>query len=339
MWSFGVILFILLGGYQPFLVHDRQITLNRIVRGEIHFDPKYWHHVSREAKNLIRGLLTVNQDRRYTVEQALRHEWLIMRDSALETKKVNIAQLKKFQAQKRFRKGVNAVMAANKLKKIAKLVSSLRAENAAVASTKETDEPNGKLVESNISTETDAAESDDEDTADKKLLALENFLFVEEKPSLEMIQSIPHVFKLHYQLGEKIGSGGFAEVKAGININTKEEVAIKVIQTKDAPQPRLEAIRKEASILQDLDHPHIVKLFDFFEEEGTSYMVMEKLNGGELFDRIASKNHFTEAEARELSSTILKAIKHMHSRNIVHRLVRFSSHVNIPPVTLVHVEI
>jgi len=51
--------------------------------------------------------------------------------------------------------------------------------------------------------------------------------------------------------------------------------------------------------MQSLDHPHIVKLFEIYEDLRNVYLVMELCTGGELFDRIIKDGHFTESKARK----------------------------------------
>jgi calcium-dependent protein kinase len=50
--------------------------------------------------------------------------------------------------------------------------------------------------------------------------------------------------------------------------------------------------------MKSLDHPNIIKLYEAFEDNRNIYLVMEVCEGGELFDRIIEKGHFTENEAR-----------------------------------------
>ncbi|CAB1103672.1 unnamed protein product [Ectocarpus sp. CCAP 1310/34] len=73
------------------------------------------------------------------------------------------------------------------------------------------------------------------------------------------------------------------------------------------------------AIMLELDHPNIIKLLDFFEKKDHFYMVVEKVRGGELFDRIVEKVVYNEKEARDLVSTLLQAVKYCHDRGIVHR--------------------
>lgn len=78
MWAMGVVLFMLLGGYPPFYEADGNTKnmYRRIIVGDYHFHPDYWCDVSDEAKDLVRGLLTVDPAKRLTVEQALEHPWV-----------------------------------------------------------------------------------------------------------------------------------------------------------------------------------------------------------------------------------------------------------------------
>lgn len=120
MWSLGVILYILLGGYPPFHDEDQNELFKRIKAGVYEFHAEYWSGVSAEAKDLISKLLVVNPLERLTAAQALEHPWLSSDEdklaaNALESAK---AELKKFQAKKRFRKGVNAIKAINRMKNL-----------------------------------------------------------------------------------------------------------------------------------------------------------------------------------------------------------------------------
>jgi calcium/calmodulin-dependent protein kinase (CaM kinase) II/calcium/calmodulin-dependent protein kinase I len=118
MWSFGVILYILLGGYPPFH-HDNQRELFKIiVSGQFEFHQDYWGSVSEEAKDLIRGLLTVDPEKRLTVEQALAHPWCVKSGDELAKNNLdeNLTTLRKYQNSRKFKAGVKAVMAVNKMK-------------------------------------------------------------------------------------------------------------------------------------------------------------------------------------------------------------------------------
>eukprot|EP00981_Chlorochromonas_danica_P002116 scaffold424_cov165-Ochromonas_danica.AAC.16 len=120
MWAFGVILYILLGGYPPFNDQDQAKLFKKITRGAYQFHIEYWQGISGEAKDLIRGLLVLDQRERFTVDQALAHPWVraseqMLQDHNLES---NLKELRKFQAAKKWKVGFNAVRAVNKLKKL-----------------------------------------------------------------------------------------------------------------------------------------------------------------------------------------------------------------------------
>jgi serine/threonine protein kinase len=75
----------------------------------------------------------------------------------------------------------------------------------------------------------------------------------------------------------------------------------------------------EVAILQSLANRHVVQLLDFFEEKKYFFMVMEYMRGGDVFDRIVEKNHYTEKDARDLVRILLKAVKFLHAQGVAHR--------------------
>ena len=76
MWSVGVILYILLGGYPPFLYITEKLLFDKIKKGQYEFHPEYWRSASEDAKNLISSLLNVNPDTRLSASEALQHRWI-----------------------------------------------------------------------------------------------------------------------------------------------------------------------------------------------------------------------------------------------------------------------
>jgi calcium/calmodulin-dependent protein kinase I len=71
-----------------------------------------------------------------------------------------------------------------------------------------------------------------------------------------------------------------------------------------------------------VDHPNVVKLIDVFEDERHWCLVMELMQGGELFDQILEKEFFSENEAREACKSIIEAIQYCHRQGIVHRDIK-----------------
>jgi calcium-dependent protein kinase len=75
----------------------------------------------------------------------------------------------------------------------------------------------------------------------------------------------------------------------------------------------------ELSILKTIDHPNILKLYEFFEDHKRFFLVTELCTGGELFDKIAEEQSFYEANAAKIIKQILSATNYCHQHYIVHR--------------------
>jgi len=68
-----------------------------------------------------------------------------------------------------------------------------------------------------------------------------------------------------------------------------------------------------------MDHPNVVKLYEIFDDDDCMYLVLELMSGGELFDRIVEKEHYSEKEAADTIRPIVDAIRYFHSMGILHR--------------------
>mmetsp|Transcript_32146 Transcript_32146/g.78115 ORF Transcript_32146/g.78115 Transcript_32146/m.78115 type:complete len:130 (+) Transcript_32146:891-1280(+) len=117
MWSLGVIVYILLGGYPPFIEQNQRELFRKIRKGQYEFHEEYWGQVSDDAKNLIRQLLTVQPSKRYDANGAIKNSWIGADASKLAGQDlgVNLDQFKKFNAKRKFKAAVKTVVAANKL--------------------------------------------------------------------------------------------------------------------------------------------------------------------------------------------------------------------------------
>eukprot|EP00882_Tetradesmus_deserticola_P023882 GHRQ01026041.1.p1 GENE.GHRQ01026041.1~~GHRQ01026041.1.p1 ORF type:complete len:144 (+),score=60.68 GHRQ01026041.1:97-528(+) len=76
MWSAGVVLFILLGGYPPFWSENEPALFEQIRRGKFSFEDPVWDVISHSAKDLISKLLVVHPSQRLTAVQCLEHPWV-----------------------------------------------------------------------------------------------------------------------------------------------------------------------------------------------------------------------------------------------------------------------
>ena len=125
-----------------------------------------------------------------------------------------------------------------------------------------------------------------------------------------------------YKIEGTIGKGSFAIVKRAKNRATQERFAVKIMSKKKMTKEDLINMENEIEIFKQVDHPNIVKLIDVFEDEGHWCLVMEYMEGGELFDQILQKEHFSEAEAREATKSIIDAIAYCHTKGICHRDIK-----------------
>ena len=73
-----------------------------------------------------------------------------------------------------------------------------------------------------------------------------------------------------------------------------QRYAVKVVQKSQLHLEDQEALLAEAKLMQELDHPNIVKLHGLFDERNAYYLVMDLIEGGELFDRIVAKEYYNE---------------------------------------------
>jgi len=100
-----------------------------------------------------------------------------------------------------------------------------------------------------------------------------------------------------------LGKGTYGEVSAATHILTGQRRAIKVI--KRSKIRNWERFQTEVRILQTLDHPNVIKLYEYFEDEVNVYLVTELCTGGELFDRIIKEEFFSEEVAARVFKQIL----------------------------------
>ncbi len=108
-------------------------------------------------------------------------------------------------------------------------------------------------------------------------------------------------------------------VVKGAHRKTNRPVAIKVIDKLRFPTKQADQLKNEVQILQNLSHPGVVNLERMFETSERIFVVMEKLKGDMLEMILSSeKGRLSERITKFLVTQILVALKHLHSKNIVH---------------------
>jgi calcium-dependent protein kinase len=95
--------------------------------------------------------------------------------------------------------------------------------------------------------------------------------------------------------------------------------AVKVLRKSHMDEDEKRMLFNEINILKEIDHPNIVKMYEFFEDEKRYYLVTEICKGGELFDEILQRGKFSERDGAVLMKQVLSCINYCHQNNIVHR--------------------
>ncbi|XP_056637692.1 serine/threonine-protein kinase D3 [Diorhabda sublineata] len=156
--------------------------------------------------------------------------------------------------------------------------------------------------------------------------------------SEEQITDMSQLYQIYPD--EVLGSGQFGIVYGGAHRKTTRPVAIKVIDKLRFPTKQEAQLKNEVAILQNLSHPGVVNLERMFETPERIFVVMEKLKG-DMLEMILShdKGRLTERVTKFIITQILVALKHLHSKNIVHcdlkpENVLLSSDAEFPQVKL-----
>lgn len=118
------------------------------------------------------------------------------------------------------------------------------------------------------------------------------------------------IFK-RYTFGKELGRGEFGITYECCDKLTGEMVACKTISKgKLKTEIDVDDVRREVEIMRHLPvHPNIVRYMDVFEDKEAVYLVMELCQGGELFDRIVARGHYTERAAAAITKTIIEVVK------------------------------
>ena len=132
----------------------------------------------------------------------------------------------------------------------------------------------------------------------------------------------PRVLSARYRMGPLLGRGGMAEVYDGYDERLHRPVAVKVLRPEVAADPEVRIrFEIEARSAAGLSHPNVVAVFDTGEDDGTPFIVMERLPGETLADRMAA-GPVDEGWLRKVAGDVLGALGAAHAAGLVHRDVK-----------------
>lgn len=120
----------------------------------------------------------------------------------------------------------------------------------------------------------------------------------------------------HYEIGDAIGSGKYGLVKEAVAIRNPDlKVAIKTINLGNISS-KYHIIAQEILTMKRIDHPNIVKMYEIYREFDKLHLVMEYIEGKELFDFIFERNRLNESEAAYIVKQLLQCLNYLNSMNI-----------------------
>jgi len=286
----GVVVYFLLSGYYPFQGNIDTLK-KKVMRGEYQFHEEYWRQISPSAKKLISSFLQRNCKDRLSAQQALASRWMMLDDAELSAVDLSLTQSRMEHlatGTDKLKNAVKAIMGANKLQAVAGLRNSLGA-NAMVRphSIESLDAEHMESVE----------ESDNE---------------------LDIEVCFNHV----YEIGEPIGAGSLAKIHSAKNTITKKEYSVKKVIRRDLHPSDFAALNDEIAVLQEIaegGRTHVVCLYEVYEDPDATYIVLERLHGDILINRIIQKKKYTEFDAKELVRNLLLGVRHCHKNDIAIR--------------------
>ncbi|KAF8354125.1 sad-1 [Pristionchus pacificus] len=122
-----------------------------------------------------------------------------------------------------------------------------------------------------------------------------------------------------YRLEKTLGKGQTGLVKTGTHCISGRKVAIKIVNKEKLSESVLQKVEREIAIMKLIEHPHVLHLFDVYENKKYLYLLLEHVSGGELFDYLVRKGRLMSKEARKFFRQIISALDFCHAHNICHR--------------------
>ncbi|KAG8390536.1 hypothetical protein BUALT_Bualt01G0093700 [Buddleja alternifolia] len=126
-----------------------------------------------------------------------------------------------------------------------------------------------------------------------------------------------------FELGKIYGVGSYSKVVRAKKKDTGVIYAMKIMDKKFITKENKTAyVKLERIVLDQLDHPGVVRLFFTFQDSFSLYMALESCEGGELFDQITRKGRLPEDDARFYAAEVVDALEYIHGMGLIHRDIK-----------------
>eukprot|EP00440_Ansanella_granifera_P062977 gb/GFBE01068290.1/.p1 GENE.gb/GFBE01068290.1/~~gb/GFBE01068290.1/.p1 ORF type:complete len:565 (+),score=104.08 gb/GFBE01068290.1/:1-1695(+) len=176
----------------------------------------------------------------------------------------------------------------------------------------------------------DEPESRRYETVDEPVVRLER------AKSLSSNATLTHARYHHHKAGrllqddyevqeEVLGTGLCGKVLLARSRIDQRRYALKTIRKQAVSSAKLRSLSAEVEIYLTLDHPNIAHLQHVYETDAEINLLLECCEGGEMYDRLHKRGVYTDADAARATCQMLRAIGHLHSRNIVHRDIKLEN--------------
>lgn len=297
MWSVGVVAYILLGGYAPF-EGPVDLLAKAIISGDYEFHDKYWADISEDAKDMISSLLQVDPEIRLSAEEALQTQWM-----RLEEETLNAKDLSRAKEQIQTKAQVQSTELANRaVKTMTSKVGSL-----------------GQEFQTGMGSFMDIkTRANYRSTANKEGTIMD--AVAENSPMVFEDSTSGKAFDVLYEWGKEIGAGNFSVTHESTHKTANKIYAVKRVVRIDLNPDDAVALQDEISALQILkDCMQIVHLHDLFDEPDHTYLVLEKMRGGSLIERITLRHSYAETDARKVMRQLLFGVEYCHRKRIANR--------------------
>jgi serine/threonine protein kinase len=142
--------------------------------------------------------------------------------------------------------------------------------------------------------------------------------------SKQILPESPELFiRSDFEFQRKLGDGAFGQVWKVRHKSSSNFYAIKQVQ-KMKVMRIIDQFKREVSIMYSLDHPHLVKLFSHFEDDKFFYLILELVEGGNLFQKLSREQVLTERVAAQYFRELVLAVEYLHTRSpvIIHRDIK-----------------